>query len=234
MIGLMTTSDLSFRSFGEWPRCAFRSNPLDLMEERMVDMGDADQRHRRAVGQGDRRVAAMLIGRRHNVVDRPLIFALESDLIAMPRIKADDGVVAGDSVVLDQGGTGPDLNHIVAGAAVDGFVPAAADDQIVAAAAGDQLATASPINRIGAGATLDRIVAGAVDQVGAAAAGDQVVGAAVDRIGAGAAADQIVAAAVDRIRTDATLDRIAIAAIDHVGTAAAADQVASLPVASEW
>src|SRR6516225_2112588 len=222
MIGLMTTSDLSFRSFGEWPRCAFRSNPLDLMEERMVDMGDADQRHRRAVGQGDRRVAAMLIGRRHNVVDRPLIFALESDPIAMPRIEADDGVVAGDSVVLDQGGAGPDLNHIVAGAAVDGFVPGAADDQIVAAAAGDQLATASPINRIGAGATLDRIVAGAVNEVGAAAASDQVVGAAVDRIGAGASLDRIAVAGIDHVGTDAGGDGVAASAgVDQTGTAAA-------------
>src|SRR5271166_2874451 len=187
------------------------------MEERVVDMGDADQRHRRAVGQGDRRVVVMLIGRRHNVVDRPrLIFALESDPVAMHRIEADDGVVAGDSVVLDQRGPGPDLNRIVAAAAVDGFMPAAADDQIVAAAAGDLLAAAAPINRIGAAATLDGITAAAIDQVGAAAAADHVVAAAVDRIGAGA-----------------TLDRIVAAAVNHVGAAAAADQVAGLPMASE-
>src|SRR5271166_4621048 len=113
----------------------------------------------------------MLMGRRHNVVYRRLVFAFEADLIALRRIEADDGVVAGDSVVLDQSRPAPDLDRIVAGAAGDGFV---------AAAAGDQLATAAPINRIGAGAALDRIVAGAVDQVGAAAAGDQVAGAAVD------------------------------------------------------
>ena len=129
----------------------------------MVDMGDTDQRHRRAVGQGDRRVAAILIGRRHDVVDRRVVFALEPDLVAMPGIEADDGVVAGDSVILDQGGTGPDLNHVVACAAVDGFVPAATDDQIVAAAAGDQLVTSAPVDRIGAGATLDCIVPAAVD-----------------------------------------------------------------------
>src|SRR5271166_2829335 len=197
--------------------CCAKSGQLDLMEERVVDMGDADQRHRRAVGQGDRRVVVMLIGRRHNVVDRPrLIFALESDPVAMHRIEADDGVVAGDSVVLDQRGPGPDLNRIVAAAAVDGFMPAAADDQIVAAAAGDLLAAAAPINRIGAAATLDGITAAAIDQVGAAAAADHVVAAAVDRIGA-----------------DATLDRIVAAAVNHVGAAAAADQVAGLPMASE-
>ena len=42
---------------------------LGLMEECVVDMGDADQCHRRAVGQGDRRIPAVLIGRRYSFTD---------------------------------------------------------------------------------------------------------------------------------------------------------------------
>jgi hypothetical protein len=51
-IELMTTSDLFFRSLGaSGPMRAFCSNPLDLMEERVVDVGDADQGHARAAGR---------------------------------------------------------------------------------------------------------------------------------------------------------------------------------------
>ena len=81
--------------------CSTNSSQLGLMEETVVDMSDADQRHRRAVGQADRRIAVLHMGRRDDMVDRMVIFALETDPVALRHIEADDRVVAGRPAVLD-------------------------------------------------------------------------------------------------------------------------------------
>ena len=99
----------------------------------------------------------MHIGRRDDMVDGRGIFAGEGNPV-MRHIDADDGVVAGNSAVLDQSGSAADLNLVAARPAIEGVAPAAADYQIVAATA---------VDRNGAVTALGRIVAvAAEDQVG--------------------------------------------------------------------
>src|SRR5437660_402100 len=143
-------------------------------------MGDADQGHRRAVGQCDRGVAVTLLRGGDDLLDSRRILAGERDRVAAGVAEAVDRVVP----------TRPALaEEIGAAAAVQVARPAAAVNPVAAAPAADRLGTGAAINRVIAGIAIEHAGPGAaMDQVVAPSATDGFrTTAAKDRVSAGTA-----------------------------------------------
>jgi len=121
-----------------------------LVEERVVDMGDPDQRHCGAIRKGNRRAAAVDGRRRDDMIDTVGILTLECDRIAMRLAEPDDGIVTFDAAVLDQCAAAPHGDQIVSRAAIDRVVAAAPGDCVVGVPADDQIRPGATVDQCAA------------------------------------------------------------------------------------
>src|SRR5947207_2270900 len=202
-------------------------------EEGVVDAADADKGDRRAVMQGDGRVAAGCRGRADDIRDR-IGRAVQRYAVAAGLAEGRHGIVTGRGrAVVPQGLVAAGKAHQSRPAArgsLDRVVRAAPDCRI-AAAGDDRLITRRAVEEGVGGAAGDRLAGDAGDRlIAAAAALGRFAGAAPDRLVAAAAADDrlIAAGAIDEfVAAAATGDRVARSAADRlVAAPAAADRVA--------
>src|SRR5262249_17866486 len=108
---------------------------LGLVEEAAVDMRDADEGDAGAVRQSVCRVAVVHAGCRHYIGNRRRIFAQKGNTVTMGQVEADDGILVADPVILDQRPSGPGIDEIVAGSAINGIGPASSENRIIVRAA---------------------------------------------------------------------------------------------------
>jgi diphthamide synthase subunit DPH2 len=99
-----------------WP---FRSRPecptAFLAEEAAIDMRDADQCYRRAVGQAERRIAVIFLGRRDNMLDRIRILAGKGYPVGV--VEAEHRVMSASPAVLNKFGPEAGIDLGIAAAA---------------------------------------------------------------------------------------------------------------------